>query len=109
MPDLRTARSKTSQGTTSHAQMLARGGVRITFGVTPATAGTTAVQKLQLRNLSSVQGGDPVLAFATQWESHTSGAVCLMRVTRRAGGIIVETLCWHLRHNGKVIQVVQCV
>jgi len=46
IPDLRTARLKASQGTTSHAKTLVRGGVRITSGVTPSTAGTIAVQKL---------------------------------------------------------------
>jgi len=36
-----------TQGTTSHARMLVRGGVRITFGATPLlAAGITAVQKL---------------------------------------------------------------
>jgi len=90
IPDLRTVRSKVSQGTTSHARMLARGGVRNTSGVTLSTAGTTAVHKLQLWNLSSREGGGPALAFATQWESRTSGARCSMRATGRAGGTIVE-------------------
>jgi len=49
IPDLRTRRSQAtlSQGTTLHARMLVKGGVRITFGAIPlTTAGTTAVQKL---------------------------------------------------------------
>jgi len=36
-----------TQGTTRHARMLVKAGVRITFGAIPlTTAGTTAVQKL---------------------------------------------------------------
>jgi len=88
--DLRIARRSkpnSSQGTTSHARMLVRVGIRITFGAIPLTAGTTAVQKQ--RSLSSREEGGLALAFVTLWESRTSGAQSLTRATAITGGIIV--------------------
>jgi len=69
--DLRIARQKASQGTTSNARILARAEARIISGATLSTAGTTAVQKLRSQSLR--EGGGPVLGYATQWESLTNG------------------------------------
>jgi len=99
--DLRIAqKSNRSQGTTSHALMLARVGAKITFGATPLTAGTTAV--LKLRSLSSHVMGGPALAFVTIWESRTSGAQSLTRATATVGGIIVVRIRRKVNQPGRV-------
>jgi len=101
IPDLRIAqKSNRSQGTTSHALMLARVGAKITFGATPLTAGTTAV--LKLRSLSSHVMGGPALAFVTIWESRTSGAQSLTRATATVGGIIVVRIRRKVNQPGRV-------